>query len=72
MRYKAIKSPFSKRSFFSVVSYALAVTCSLFAIFVFQVVPCSIMFVFPVLCCHKEDVVFAPNGIVLVVGYSIL
>ena len=58
MRRKAIKSPLRKRSFFSVVSYMLAVTCSLFAIFVFQVVTCSIIFVFPVLRYHKVDDVF--------------
>ena len=50
----------------------LAVTCNLCAIFVSRVVTCSAMFVFSVLCCHLVDVVFAPNGIVFVVGYSIL
>ena len=48
------------------------VTCNSCAIFVFLVVTCSAMFVFPVICNHEVDVVFAPNGIVVVVGYSSL
>ena len=51
--------------------FSLAVTCSSCAIFVFQVVTCSVIFVFPVLCCHGVDVFFAPNCIVLLDGYCI-
>ena len=50
----------------------LAATCNLFAIFVSEVVTCSAIFVFSVLCCHVVVVVFRSNDIVLVVGYSFL
>ena len=49
-----------------------AVTCNLCVIFVFQIVTCSVMFVFRFTCCHEVVIVFAPNGIIPVVGYNIL
>ena len=47
-----------KLSHTHLLSYVLTVTCNFCAIFFPQVVACSAMFVFPVICSHEVDGVF--------------